>query len=143
MKAIYHLFCVGIFLSSCSTIKHDTTKVKTSDVFEDHQTSAYVFQEGVYYQFRFDEVTTMNGIDELALLNELEKQGVNWQEAWYKAPARMCTPPGSEMGMMVIVEPAFVIKVKKESEKLSQLGFELKDEPSLGDCAYRVKRYSR
>lgn len=143
MKLIYQLFIIGIILSSCSALKHDTTKVKTSDVFEDHQTSAFVFQEGVYYQFRFDEVTTMNGIDELALLNELEKQGVNWQEAWYKAPARMCMPPGSEMGMMVIVEPAFVIKLIKESEKLSQIGFALTDAPSLGDCAYSVKRYSR
>ncbi|MDP3463823.1 MAG: hypothetical protein Q8S18_13605 [Bacteroidales bacterium] len=142
MKANYYLVLLGFLLSSCSATKRDA-KVISSDVFEDHLTTEFVFQQGAYYQFKFDDASMVNGIDELAVLNELVKQGVSWQDAWYKAPSRMCTPPGSEMGMMVIVEPAFVIRLAKKSEKMSQFGFGFTDSPSLGDCAFSVKRYIR
>ena len=83
MKANYYLVLLGFLLSSCSATKRDA-KVISSDVFEDHLTTEFVFQQGAYYQFKFDDASMMNGIDELAVLNELVKQGVSWQDAWYK-----------------------------------------------------------
>jgi hypothetical protein len=139
-KVLFMLLLGVIIASSCST-KRKTTERKVTLCQDTLDGSNLSFPEGKYYTFRFDEVSGSAGIVPEKLLKSLSDDGIGWEQAWYKAPARMCVPPGSDMGMMVIVEPAFVIKTSGQQKDLSAYGLAETSAPDLGECAFRVQHF--
>ncbi|MBS4057236.1 MAG: hypothetical protein KGZ82_07965 [Bacteroidales bacterium] len=143
MKFLRILSLIGLFSSflACHTQK-PTSKDGNKNTIEDHSSKPYAFPTGTYYQFVFNGKSA-EGIDVKTLLLELLNLKIPWTDAWYKGPARMCVPPGSDMGMQVIVEPAFIVRLEKQHDGMLQKGFVKTAEPGLGDCAFRVTHFSR
>lgn len=143
MKHLRLLSLIAFFSSflACHTQK-PVAQVGNKSTIEDHASKAYTFPTGTYYQFVFDEKSA-EGIDAQQYLLELLNLKIVWTDAWYKGPSRMCVPPGSSIGMQVIVEPAFVIRLEKPHDGMLQKGFVKTAEPGMGDCAFRVTHFSR
>ncbi len=96
--------------------------------------------EGVYYSYNFPDNTPYD-YDEKAIISLLSESGIQPLDVWYKPGSSMCVPPGSDMGMTVIVEPALLVRLKKASDAMSGLGFTVPEEPNVGSCAYYVRHY--
>ena len=143
MKYLRLLSLIAIFSSflACHTHK-PTSKDGNKSSIEDHASKPYVFAAGTYYQYVFEEKSA-EGIDAQQYLLELQNLKIAWTDAWYKGASRMCVPPGSSIGMQVIVEPAFVVRLDKQHDGMLQKGFVKTAEPGLGDCAFRVTHFSR
>jgi hypothetical protein len=110
-------------------------------VMEDHASKTYEYPtEGAYYTFRFEEETPYD-FDETAIISALLDAGIKPLDIWYKGGSSMCVPPGSDIGMTVIVEPGMLVRLGSPSDKMAALGFEMPEEPHVGQCAYRVRHY--
>lgn len=143
MKYLRLLSLIAFFSSflACHTQKQ-AAQVGNKSTIEDHMGKPFAFPAGIYYQFVFDEKSA-EGIDAQQYLLELQNLKIIWTDAWYKSPARMCVPPGSSIGMQVIVEPAFVVRLNKQHDGMLQKGFVITAEPGMGDCAFQVTHFSR
>jgi hypothetical protein len=135
------LLLLGVFIASSCSTKRKATERKVSVCLNTVDGSEIIFPDGKYYAFRFDETTISIVIEPETVLKSLTEAGIHWEEAWYKAPARMCVPPGSEIGMMVIVEPAFVVRTAGKVESIAAYGFIETQEPGLGECAFVVQHF--
>lgn len=133
------LYAIIIVLFGCSSTKK-VPAVTINAVVEDHSSSAFDFPKGVYYSFKFSE-DPVNQFDVNQMIDQLTMKKIPVTDLWYKAGSRSCLPPGSEMAMQVIVEPVLLIRLEKENEKLSGMGFTKLFPIDMGECAYRVKRY--
>jgi len=145
-KSLYRILLIlllGVVIASSCSTKRKTTERKVTVCHDTLDASNISFPEGKYYTFRFDEASGSAGIVPDKLLKSLSENGINWEQAWYKSPARMCVPPGSDMGMMVIVEPAFVLKTNGKQHDLSAYGLIETSAPHLGECAFRVQHFQR
>jgi hypothetical protein len=134
-------FIIVIFplLIGCSHNVNRQTPVFTETI-EDHMTTPYIFPPGTYYYFDFFKAASVD-IDKDKILNEIQHHGIVLRDAWYKPYSSMCAPPGGDVGMMVIVEPEFVIRVEKKNPALNGMGFIEMKHPAVSDCAYRVIHY--
>ncbi len=128
----------GILLSCKSPMK--TTQSEPNMVMEDHVTSKYIFPDGTYFTYHFPSDTPYD-FNEAAIMASLSEAGIKPLNVWYKSGSSMCVPPGSDIGMTVIVEPALIVRLEKANDKMESLGFHPTDEPGLGSCAYRVRNY--
>ena len=146
MKSVRSIFGVvalmslGLFLlAGCKSVQK-VSKSVSEPVVEDHATSPYAFKAGFYYIFDFSD-PSVSGFNEKAAIENLIKGEIPVTDIWYKAGARSCRPPGSEMVMTVIVEPVFLVRLNKAYSGMTELGYKLAEEPGLGDCAYTVRHY--
>lgn len=134
ISALVILLCAG-----CKGSKTGP-KALPKPVAEDHSTGEYNFPAGVYYTFNFNGSPAYD-FDLAGAVNKLKQNGFRPAELWYKPGASSCAPPGSEMTMTVMVEPALLARFNKEQPGIEKIGYELAAEPSAGSCAYVVKRY--
>lgn len=128
----------GILLSCKSPMK--TAQSEPNMIMEDHVSAKYIFPEGEYFTYRFPADTPYD-FDESAIMTSLSEAGIRPLNVWYKSGSSMCVPPGSDIGMTVIVEPSLLVRLAKTNDKMESLGFRHTDEPGLGSCAYRVRNY--
>jgi hypothetical protein len=132
-------FMIGLFVS-CKTkmAKKSTEPVIT---MENHVIEPYVFPSGVYYWFEFEDETPYD-FDETTIIRSLHQAEIFPTDMWYKSGSSMCVPPGSDIGMTVIVSPALLVRMDGPMDDMKDFGFVVPDEPHVGDCAYRVKHHS-
>lgn len=145
-KSLYKILLIlllGVVMASSCSTKRKATERRVTVCQDTLDATSISFPEGKYYALRFDEVSSSAGILPEMLLKRLSDDGIGWEQAWYKAPARMCVPPGSEIGMMVIVEPAFLLKINGQKKDLSVYGLMETTVPDLGECAFRVQHFQR
>lgn len=109
-------------------------------VIEDHASTEYTFKEGHFYTFDFGSTHT-KVLDDKALIEKIMAAKIPVTDIWSKHGASGCRPPGSDLVMTVMVDPAFLVRLNKEDERLSALGFVKTEEPGTGDCAYVVRHY--
>jgi hypothetical protein len=133
------LFITMFVLFGCSSTKK-APSITINAVVEDHSSTVFDFPKGEYYSFKFSD-DPVNQFDVNQMIDQLTKEKIPVTDLWYKAGSRSCLPPGSEMAMQVIVEPVLLIRLEKENEKLSGMGFTKIFPTDMGECAYRVKRY--
>ncbi len=110
-------------------------------VHQDHASTEYIFSKGTYYSYAFEGEGPFYEFDEKAVIQKLKDAKVDIQEVWYKPASSNCRPPGSDLAMTVIVDPAFVVRLNKANKDMQKFGFKPTEEPSLGDCAYYVRHY--
>jgi hypothetical protein len=140
MNKIFFLFVVSLslFLWSC---EEDSIGIDDySIVYEDHTSTPYQFPEGVYYSYTFENQNSRN-FNETIVLDQIMQNGINLKDSWYKKYSSSCTPPGSNISMMVIVPAEFLIRVDQVSNKLNDLGFTQITDPGITFCSYSVKHY--
>ena len=138
MKKYILVFLLIVFFGC----KEETTKpnYNKSDTIEDHVSRPYFFPPGIYYSYNFPD-NTPEDFDPSNLIEQVKHSDVTLRDVWYKGGNRMCVPPGSNIGMDVIVEPAMVIRVDKENLSLIILGFVKTSTPGMGSCSYWVLHY--
>lgn len=124
---------------SCRTQKTQST-AEPVVTMEDHASKMYEYPDGVYYVYEFDDETPYD-FDETVIIKALLEAGIQPLDIWYKGGSSMCVPPGSDIGMTVIVPPGMLVRLEKVSDQMPTLGFTIPEEPHVGDCAYRVRRY--
>jgi len=131
-----YISIVLLLLIGC---REDITKPNSDyiETIEDHETTLYSFPSGNYYYFDFSKVT-LSDFDKDKIVSEVRNNGITLQDVWYKGYSGMCIPPGSRIGMTVIVQSEFVIRVETQNSKLTELGFVQMVSPKIEDCAYRV-----
>ncbi|PKP52287.1 MAG: hypothetical protein CVT92_09780 [Bacteroidetes bacterium HGW-Bacteroidetes-1] len=134
------LACIFLAFSFGCHTSQNTVKTIPEPLTEDHASADYNFDKGIYYTYVFEEGANF-GFDEKALISKILTTGSDVKDIWYKSGASMCVPPGSNMGMTVMVDPSLLIRLDKSDTELMNLGFIETTEPGLGDCAYYVKRY--
>ncbi|HOI32189.1 MAG TPA: hypothetical protein PLC47_05440 [Bacteroidales bacterium] len=110
-------------------------------VTEDHESNEYEFPAGVFYTYQFEGDQPAYGFDEEDIVEKLVSKGIDVKNMWYKAASSSCVPPGSEMAMSVMVEAVLLVQLKETDDQLLRMQFERASAPSMGSCAYRVKRY--
>ena len=130
-----------LLFAGCSNSMGKKSKTLNA-IMEDHETEVYNFPEGFYYAYQFPEDAQSGTFDEKSLITQVLDTKLPVRNIWYKAASNSCIPPGSEMAMSVMVEPAFVVQLHEESDKLTKLGFVSVKKPQMGSCAYRVKRFA-
>ena len=111
-------------------------------VHQDHASTEYIFSKGIYYSYTFEGEGPFYEFDEKAVIQKLKDAKIDIQEVWYRPASSNCRPPGSDLAMTVIVDPAFVVRLDKANKDMQKFGFNQTDEPSLGDCAYYVRHYT-
>jgi hypothetical protein len=137
---ITQFFLFGLIVTTaCQSSKKIVDKMPEA-VIEDHASTAYHFKEGSFYTFDFSNSTT-EGFNEKALIEKIIESRIPITDIWAKNGASGCRPPGSDLVMTVMVDPAFLLRLNKNDERLSALGFVKTDEPGTGDCAYTVRHY--
>lgn len=109
-------------------------------VVEDHSGGNYIFPAGVYYAFDFGQGFS-SSFEVNAALTGLHENRFRPLDIWYKPGSSSCVPPGSDVAMTVMVEPVLIIRFKKPQPGIERLGYRMVDEPSVGSCAYYVRRY--
>lgn len=140
---IQHLLLLALMIGLIASCKSKMTKKNTEPVItmEDHVIKTYEFPSGVYYWFEFEDETPYD-FDETTIIKSLHQAEIFPTDVWYKGGSSMCVPPGSDIGMTVIVPPALLVRLEKAADAMQGLGFSIPEEPHVGDCAYRVKHYS-
>ena len=109
---------------------------------EDH-TSGYVYPTGgFYYEYSFSSYDDYIENVEEFLINLCNKS-IIVTDAWYQCGSRMCVPPGSEIGMTVIVEPRFIIRLEKDNDNVVSNNFYKVQSPTTIVCGYYVTRYTK
>ncbi|MFH2030423.1 MAG: hypothetical protein ABIJ40_07295 [Bacteroidota bacterium] len=111
-----------------------------SFIMEEHSNNQYEFPTGVYYRYTLEVLNSQN-IDEVAVMKSTRNNSIQIKDAWYKDYCNSCTPPGSNISMMVIVPAEFLILVDHTDIKLNTLGFTEISDPDISFCSYRVKHY--
>ncbi|HMM11795.1 MAG TPA: hypothetical protein PKE03_06865 [Bacteroidales bacterium] len=130
----------GIVLSTACHGSKKLNQMLPKPMSEDHSAGEYVFPSGVYYAYDFESRQTKD-LDIKDVLLTLHKNQVKPLEMWYKPGASSCVPPGSEMAMTVMVEPALIVRLGKPNPKMEKIGYQLVEAPSAGSCAFSVQRY--
>jgi hypothetical protein len=134
------LILLAIVFVACRSQKAQSSS-EPIVVMEDHASTTYEFPaEGTYYTYQFEEETPYD-FDETPLISALLEAGIRPLDIWYKGGSSMCVPPGSDIGMTVIVEPGMLVRLANPSDKMAALGFIVPEEPNVGGCAYRVRHY--
>jgi len=134
------LIIAAIFLTSCGSTLNKSTKV-INMVMEDHESNAYEFPAGVYYAYQFQGDQPAYGFDEELIIEQLVSKGIPVKNLWYKAASSSCVPPGGDMAMTVMVEAVLLLQLKEADDQLLQMQFARTTIPTMGSCAYRVKKF--
>lgn len=140
-KSLFTLFVmiIAVFGNGCGLGQQTFHEIKTPAI-EDHASKPYDFKKGKYYTFTFSENAAYN-FDEILVIKKLLSEKLDVENVWYKGKMSMCVPPGSDIGMTVIVDPVLLVRLEKANSKMEKLGFVLTTEPTMGECAYFVKNY--
>jgi hypothetical protein len=138
---IFSILCVAAlsFLAGCKSSKKVVKEMPVA-VVEDHASFPYAFKAGEFYTFDFTNPSVI-GFNEKAAIQKLIDSGVVVTDIWYKSGASGCRPPGSDLVMTVMVDPALLLRLDKSDDQLLKLGYIKTMEPGLGDCAYTVRHY--
>lgn len=140
------LIAVSLFLglvyaiSSCSSTRNANENV-VNKVMEDHESAGYTFPEGIFYTYQFETDKPAYDFDVEALIEKLAAEDIPVKNLWYKAASSSCVPPGSSMGMSVMVDAVLIVQTSEKTAALGGLGFQRITAASMGNCAYRVSRY--
>ncbi len=126
-------------MPACKSSK-GTSSVPKSAITEDHSSQAYVFLKGAFYLYQFKEGEAIS-FSEQDHLKALMNAGIKATDVWFKRGARSCRPPGSDMAMMVIVEPVFLVRLEQADDRMRALGYQPTESPGMGDCAYYVSHF--
>jgi hypothetical protein len=141
VKTIIGFIFVFLMIACQKQITNPKEKPIYTVTFEDH-TSGYSFpSDGVYYEYPFSSYTEKIENGEEFLIN-LYNQGIIIIDAWYQAGSNMCVPPGSDIGMTVIVEPRFIILLESKDNSVAYYNFQQVESPSSIFCGYYVTRYT-
>lgn len=132
------LVILGLISISCRSSKTASTK-KPSLTVEDHASDEYHFAPGVYYKLNLPD--NMDEFSEATPIKSLTEAGISFTDLWFKRGGRSCRPPGSDHAMMVIVEPALIIRSDQSDLRLLSMGYTEVQIPDMGSCAYSVKHY--
>ena len=139
LKTLILLTLMSFSFANCQMTKKAVREIPEPSI-EDHASSEYIFEKGVYYAFVFPEGPSY-GFDQIAQISKFLAAKIDFDDVWYKSGASGCRPPGSDMAMSVMVDPALLVLLDKADKKLEEMGYILVTEPSMGDCAFHVKRY--
>lgn len=137
---ITQLFLFGLMVTTACQTTNKIPKTMPEAVIEDHASTSYAFKEGSFYTFDFGDAT-VGGFNEKALIEKLLEAKIPLTDIWSKSGASGCRPPGSDLVMTVMVDPAFLVRLDKNDDRLTALGFVKTNEPGTGDCAYIVRHY--
>ena len=137
-KRLLSLSLFLLIFASCNSSKQTQPKMTHTSI-EDHVNNTFEFPQGVYYIYVFDGQAY--GFNDSALIEKLLQEKIALKHVWFKGGSSMCVAPGSDIGTTALVKPVLLVLLDSENEKMTALGFEKTLEPSVGDCAYRIRHY--
>lgn len=140
MKSLKIVPFIVLVLIATSCKNKQKAAVTMDVIVEDHVSDQYEFPQGTYYEYVFENTRDYE-FNEVELLKKVKDAGFSIRNAWYKPGSSSCTPPGSEYGMNVIVEPKLLVQLNAEDDRISNFGFTKATRIYMGGCAYRVKHY--
>ena len=154
MSLALQLLTLLIGLPACQT-SADPTAHTTSDVDAASSDSMHVTQiqrlgkytwpeGGTYYRMQMqEEFGRRDGSRDAptGLLRELRQSGADVTHAWYRPGASSCVPPGSPMGMDVVVPEQLLVRTAAPWPDASAHGFSPVDTPRI-QCPYEVTLYA-
>ena len=134
---------LSFFILTSVACQEDLTNTDDNFTFvmEDHSNHQYQFPNGVYYEYTLEDANSYS-FNEVSILKDIQNNGIEMKDAWFKHYSSSCTPPGSNISMQVIVPADFIIRVNKSDIRLNSFGFKEISNPNISFCAYRVKHYT-